>query len=222
MVDGSIEVQDEGSQVLGLLVGARRGELVVDFCAGAGGKSLQMGAAMRNSGRVHAFDVSAGRLSELSLRAKRAGLSNVYPMAIADERDPRLQRLAGKADRVLVDAPCSGLGTLRRAPDLKWRVTAGDIAPRVAQQQSILAAAAQLVKPGGVLVYATCSVLSEENEAVVADFLAANAAFALEPALPLLARQGVDLPGDARDTLHLDPLHHATDGFFAARMLRQG
>ena len=222
MVDGSIEVQDEGSQVLGLLVGARRGELVVDFCAGAGGKSLQMGAAMRNSGRVHAFDVSAGRLSELSLRAKRAGLSNVYPMAIADERDPRLQRLAGKADRVLVDAPCSGLGTLRRATDLKWRVTAGDIAPRVAQQQSILAAAAQLVKPGGVLVYATCSVLSEENEAVVADFLAANAAFALEPALPLLARQGVDLPGDARDTLHLDPLHHATDGFFAARMLRQG
>ena len=221
MADGSLEVQDEGSQLLGMLVGARRGELVVDFCAGAGGKSLQLGATMRNAGRVHAFDVSAGRLSELALRAKRGGLSNIFPMAIADEHDPRLQRLAGKADRVLVDAPCSGLGTVRRAPDLKWRYRAEDIAPRVAAQQSILAAAAALVKPGGVLVYATCSVLAAENEAVVADFLATHPSFSLDPALPLLARQGAALPPDARDTLHLDPLHHATDGFFAARMVRQ-
>ncbi len=220
MNDGTLEVQDEGSQLLGFLLAPRRGELVVDFCAGAGGKALQMGAMMRNSGRIHAFDVSAGRLSELSLRARRAGLSNVYPMAIRDEHDARLGRLAGKADRVLVDAPCSGLGTLRRAPDLKWRQGPEEVTARATAQRSILAAAATLVKPGGLLVYATCSPLAEENEAVVDAFLAEHGDFHIEPAAPVLAKQGIDLPADARAALHLDPLHHDTDGFFGVRLAR--
>ncbi|MBT0963539.1 RsmB/NOP family class I SAM-dependent RNA methyltransferase [Denitromonas iodatirespirans] len=220
MVDGSIEVQDEGSQLLGHLLGARRGEQIVDFCAGAGGKSLQIGALMRNSGRVHAFDVSAGRLSELAQRAKRAGLANVQPMAIRDELDARLSRLAGKVDRVLVDAPCSGLGTLRRNPDLKWRQGPEQLADKAALQASILMAAARLVKPGGVLVYATCSPMAEENEAVVEAFVAEHPAFAVEPALPALAKQGIDLPQSDSPYLRLDPFHHDTDGFFAARLVR--
>lgn len=220
MADGSIEVQDEGSQLLGQLLGARRGEQIVDFCAGAGGKSLQIGALMRNSGRVHAFDVSAGRLSELAQRAKRAGLANVQPMAIRDEHDARLARLAGKVDRVLVDAPCSGLGTLRRNPDLKWRQGPEQLADKAALQASILASAARLVKPGGVLVYATCSPMAEENEAVVEAFVADHPEFAVEAALPALAKQGIELPPSEGPYLRLDPFHHDTDGFFAARLVR--
>ena len=121
--DGWIEVQDEGSQLLALLTGAKRGEMVVDFCAGAGGKTLALGAQMRNTGRLYAFDVSGHRLAALKPRLARSGLSNVHPVQIAHERDDRIKRLAGKVDRVLVDAPCTGLGTLRRNPDLKWRQT---------------------------------------------------------------------------------------------------
>lgn len=220
MADGSIEIQDEGSQLLALLLAPRRGEQIVDFCAGAGGKALQMAAMMRNSGRVHAFDVSSGRLSELALRARRAGASNIAPMALQGENDPRLQRLAGKADRVLVDAPCSGLGTLRRSPDRKWRQSRDDVADHAAAQTAILAAAAQLVRPGGVLVYATCSMLAMENTDVVEAFLAAQPGFDLEAAAPVLTRHGVNLPGDGRATLHLNPLDHGTDAFFAARMVR--
>ena len=178
-----------------------------------------MAAMMRNSGRLHAFDVSTGRLSELALRARRAGVGNIAPMALQGENDSRLQRLAGKADRVLVDAPCSGLGTVRRSPDLKWRQSRDDIAAHGAAQSAILAAAAQLVRPGGVLVYATCSVLAAENEAVVDAFLAAQPGFALEAAAPVFAKYGVALPDDGRATLHLNPLDHGTDGFFAARMV---
>ncbi|KAA3652674.1 MAG: RsmB/NOP family class I SAM-dependent RNA methyltransferase [Proteobacteria bacterium] len=220
MVDGSIEVQDEGSQLLGHLLGARRGEQIVDFCAGAGGKSLQMGAQMRNTGRVHAFDVSAGRLSELAQRAKRAGLANIQPMALRDEQDPRLARLAGKVDRVLVDAPCSGLGTLRRNPDLKWRQGPEQLAEKAVLQGAILTAASRLVKPGGVLVYATCSMMAEENDAVVDAFVAEHPEFSLEPAVPALAKQGIALPDSGAPSLRLDPLHHDTDGFFAARLVR--
>src|SRR5690606_13254845 len=120
---GAIEVQDEGSQLLVQLVGARRGEMVVDFCAGAGGKTLGLGAAMRNTGRLYAFDVSDKRLAKLKPRLARSGLSNVHPALIAHENDAKVKRLAGKVDRVLIDAPCSGLGTLRRNPDIKWRQT---------------------------------------------------------------------------------------------------
>jgi 16S rRNA (cytosine967-C5)-methyltransferase len=169
-VKGRIEVQDEGSQLLALLLDAKRGEMVVDFCAGAGGKTLAIGAQMRNTGRLYAFDVSAHRLEALKPRLARSGLSNVHPAALAHERDERVKRLAGKIDRVLVDAPCSGLGTLRRNPDLKWRQDQNAVAELTEKQLSILTSAARMVKSGGRLVYATCSVLPEENERIAEAF----------------------------------------------------
>jgi len=213
--DGAIEVQDEGSQLLTLLVGARRGEMVVDFCAGAGGKTLALGAAMRNTGRLYAFDVSEKRLAKLKPRLARSGLSNVHPVLIAHENDAKVKRLAAKIDRVLVDAPCSGLGTLRRNPDLKWRQTPESVAEMNLKQHAILAGAARLVKPGGRLVYATCSLLDEENEAVAERFLAEHGDFRLVPAEDVLGEQKIALDG-MRDYLRLSPLKHGTDGFFAA------
>ena len=218
-LDGAIEVQDEGSQLLGLLVEPRRGEMVVDFCAGAGGKTLQMGAAMGSSGRLYAFDVSDKRLAQLGPRLKRSGLSNVFPQRIANENDPKVKRLRGKIDRVLVDAPCTGLGTLRRNPDLKMRQVEEGLPELNAKQRAILAAAASLVKPGGRLVYGTCSLLAEENEDIVNEFLAAHADFRLVPAKPIYDRLGITLPG-AGDFLRLYPHVHETDGFFAAVMER--
>ncbi len=213
-LEGVIEVQDEGSQLLALLTGARRGEMVCDFCAGAGGKTLALGAMMKNSGRLYAFDVAEKRLANLKPRLARSQLSNVQPQLIANENDTKVKRLAGKFDRVLVDAPCSGLGTLRRSPDLKWRQTPESVLGLVAQQTAILASAARLAKVGCRLVYATCSLLPEENEAVVEDFLAGHPGFALKPAGAVLAEQGVAL--EMGDYLRLDPLRHGTDGFFAA------
>ena len=218
-IDGSFEVQDEGSQLLGFLVQPKRGEFVVDFCAGAGGKTLHLGAMMRSSGRLYALDVAEKRLARLRPRLARAGLSNVHPMLIAHERDARLKRLAGKADRVLVDAPCSGLGTLRRNPDLKWRQTPAAIEEMAARQQAILAAAAKLLRPGGRLVYATCSLLDEENDAVVNAFLAAHPDFVSVSAGELLAQQGIHAPGIG-ERLRLSTLLHNTDGFFAAVFTR--
>jgi len=218
-LDGAVEVQDEGSQLLGMLVEPRRGEMVVDFCAGAGGKTLQLGAAMASTGRLYAFDVSDKRLDQLAPRLKRSGLSNVFPQRIANENDAKVKRLRGKIDRVLVDAPCTGLGTLRRNPDLKFRQTAEGLAELTAKQRSILAAAATLLKPGGRLVYGTCSLLPEENEAIVEAFLAAHPDFRLVPASEVLARQGVKVPG-AGQYLRLYPHVHDTDGFFAAVMER--
>ncbi len=217
-LDGSFEVQDEGSQLLGLLVQPRRGELVVDFCAGAGGKTLQLGAMMRSTGRLYAFDVADKRLAKLKPRMARAGLSNVHPVLIAHEKDAKLKRMAGKADRVLVDAPCSGLGTLRRNPDLKWRQSPAAVEEMVAKQGAILDAAARLVRPGGRLVYATCSLLAEENDGVVDAFLAAHPEFH-----PLSAQESLDKQGVALETgerLHLLPHVHDTDGFFAAVLER--
>ncbi len=220
-VNGEVEVQDEGSQLLALLLDAKRGEMVVDFCAGAGGKTLAIGAAMRNSGRLYAFDTSAHRLDALKPRLARSGLSNVHPVAIAHERDERIKRLAGKIDRVLVDAPCSGLGTLRRSPDLKWRQTLQTVAAQAQLQQAILNSAARLLKPGGRLVYATCSLLKEENEAVAEAFGAAHPEFETVPVHELLADAQVPsaerlCAGSAQQWLRLWPHRHATDGFFAA------
>ena len=215
---GHFEVQDEGSQLLGALLEARRGEMVVDFCAGAGGKTLLIGAQMRNTGRLYAFDVSDKRLSNLKPRLARSGLSNVHPVRIEHERDAKVKRLAGKMDRVLVDAPCSGLGTLRRNPDLKWRQDETAVAELNAKQTAILAAAATLVRPGGRLVYATCSLLTAENEAVVQDFLAKHPDFCLRPASEILAKQGITLDGEM---LRLLPHLHDTDAFFAAVLERQ-
>lgn len=216
-LDGSFEVQDEGSQLLGLLVAPKRGELVVDFCAGAGGKTLLLGALMKNTGRLYALDVSDKRLAKLKPRLARSGLSNVHPLRIEHERDAKIKRLSGKADRVLVDAPCSGLGTLRRNPDLKWRQDPQAIAELTAKQAAILNAAASLVRPGGRLVYATCSLLDQENDGIVDHFLATHADFTTRGADALLAKQGIDLPG-AR--LRLLPHRHGSDGFFAAVLER--
>jgi 16S rRNA (cytosine967-C5)-methyltransferase len=228
-IRGAIEVQDEGSQLLALLLDAHRGEMVVDFCAGAGGKTLAIGATMRNTGRLYAFDTSAHRLDALKPRLARSGLSNVHPAAIAHERDERIKRLAGKIDRVLVDAPCSGLGTLRRNPDLKWRQSPQSVHELSVLQGAILASAARLVKPGGRLVYATCSILPDENEAVAGAFSAAHAGFQ-----PLLVRELLDNlkvpnagalcsgPESGDEYLRLWPHSHATDGFFAAVWTRAG
>jgi len=216
---GDIEVQDEGSQLLALLTGAKRGEMVADFCAGAGGKTLALGAMMRNTGRLYAFDVSGHRLAALKPRLARSGLSNVYPVQIAHERDDRIKRLAGKIDRVLVDAPCSGLGTLRRNPDMKWRQSPESVQELSVKQAAILASAARLVKPGGRLVYATCSLLQAENESIAQAFGAEHAAsFRVLPAAEALRRAQV---ADAEtlvsgDFMRLWPHRHGTDGFFAA------
>jgi 16S rRNA (cytosine967-C5)-methyltransferase len=212
--DGKIEVQDEGSQLLAQLVAPRRGEMIADFCAGAGGKSLAIGALMRNTGRIYAFDVSEKRLQNLGIRLKRSGLSNLHSQLITSEQDPKLKRLNGKFDRVLVDAPCSGLGTLRRNPDLKWRQTPQDIVELTTKQKNILTRAAKLVKAGGRLIYATCSLLQEENEQIAEAFLAANADYKLVPANEILAQQQIAL--DSGNYLKLLPHLHQTDGFFAA------
>ena len=217
-VDGAIEVQDEGSQLLCYLLGPKRSEMVVDFCAGAGGKTLGLGMLMRSTGRLYAFDISTSRLTKLKPRLARSGLSNVHPQHIDSERDPRIGRLVGKIDRVLIDAPCSGMGTLRRNPDLKWRQTAAGIDELAAKQTRILESAARLLKPGGQLVYATCSILAEENEAIVEDFLSRHAEFKLVPAIEVLARREISLPADpgASPYLRLAPHSHQTDGCFAA------
>ena len=220
---GAFEVQDEGSQLLAMLLDAKRGEMVVDFCAGAGGKTLAIGAGMRSTGRLYAFDTSAHRLEALKPRLARSGLSNVHPAAIAHERDDRVKRLAGKIDRVLVDAPCSGLGTLRRNPDLKWRQSPGSVQETTVRQAAILQSAARLLKSGGRLVYATCSFLPEENEAIAQAFSAGHTEFVPVDAGGILS--GLKVEGasslcsggqSGQAYLRLWPHRHATDGFFAA------
>jgi 16S rRNA (cytosine967-C5)-methyltransferase len=234
---GAIEVQDEGSQLLALLVDAHRGEMVVDFCAGAGGKTLALGAAMRSTGRLYAFDVSGHRLDALKPRMARSGLSNVHPAAIAHERDDRVKRLAGKIDRVLVDAPCSGLGTLRRNPDLKWRQKPQAVQELTEKQQAILQSASRMVKSGGRLVYATCSMLPEENELIAQAFSEANPDFApLNVAQELERLKVPDAASLCSPALSVDestdeqsggtflrlwPHRHATDGFFAAAWVKK-
>jgi 16S rRNA (cytosine967-C5)-methyltransferase len=217
--DGSIEVQDEGSQLLGFLAAPKRREMVADFCAGAGGKTLLLGALMRSEGRLYAFDVSTARIRRLHVRLARSGLSNVQPEALAHENDTRLKRLAGKLDRVLVDAPCTGLGTLRRNPDLKWRQHPQDLAVLRQKQASILESASRLLKPGGRLVYATCSILPAENDDIVDDFLRRHAQFEPLDAEAVLAQQSISVATGSR--LRLWPHRHGTDGFFAAVMQRR-
>ena len=217
--EGRLEVQDEGSQLLALLLDAKRGEMVVDFCAGAGGKTLMLGAMMASTGRLYAFDVSEKRLANLKPRLARSGLSNVHPQLIQGENDSKIKRLAGKVDRVLVDAPCSGLGTLRRNPDLKFRQSPESVAQLNATQASILTHAARLLKNGGRLVYATCSILPSENDAIIDAFLAAHPDFVELPANVLLAEQRVEL--DTGTRLRLNPRDHGCDGFFAAVLERR-
>ncbi len=207
--DGWFEVQDVGSQRLCRFAAPRRGQVVVDFCAGAGGKTLALAALMRSTGQIYACDVSPRRLARMRPRLARSGASNVQPLGIDTERDRRLDRLAGRADLVLVDAPCSGTGTLRRNPDLKWRIGPDDVGRLASQQYDILLAAARLVKPGGALVYATCSLLEEENAAVAARFeAAAGAGWSRDEA----AGEG--------GVMRLWPHRDDSDGFFAVRWRR--
>ncbi|MNU25903.1 Ribosomal RNA small subunit methyltransferase B [compost metagenome] len=213
--NGSIEVQDEGSQLLALLVAPRRGEMIIDFCAGAGGKTLLLGALMRSTGRLYAFDVSAARLARAKPRFARSGLSNVVPVVIDSENDARVKRLAGKAQRVLVDAPCSGIGTLRRNPDLKWRQHPEALAELGKLQERILNSAARCVAPGGRLVYATCSLLAEENEVQAERFLASHPDFERVDAAEILGSRCETLKLEG-PYVQLRPDVHGTDGFFAA------
>jgi 16S rRNA (cytosine967-C5)-methyltransferase len=217
---GDIEVQDEGSQLLAWLVGAKRSEVIADFCAGAGGKTLAMGAMMRGQGRVYAMDTSAHRLEALRPRMLRSGLQEIYSLAIADEKDARLKPLHHKMNRVLVDAPCSGLGTVRRSPEIKWRTQPQDIEQLSIQQASILESAAKLVRDGGRLVYATCSLLKAESERVAEAFGATHKDFVALPMSDLLKplvkddlhRASMISEGGLRLWPHL----HGTDGFYAA------
>lgn len=217
--NGEIEVQDEGSQVLVSLVGVKRGEMVIDYCAGAGGKTLLLGALMRSTGRLYAFDISAARLARAKPRFARSGLSNIVPVVINADNDQRVKRLRGKAHRVLIDAPCSGLGTLRRNPDLKWRQHPESLLELQAVQASILKQAARCVAPGGRLVYATCSVLPEENEQQVVAFLAENPEFKLLDASEIVRDRCKNLLLEG-PYLVLRPDRHGTDGFFAAALER--
>jgi len=218
--EGLVEVQDEGSQLLPYLLAPRRGEMVADFCAGAGGKTLALSMLMRGSGRIYAIDVSAKRLAALAPRAARAGVSNIHPLVVSSETDPRIRRIARKIDRVLVDAPCSGFGTLRRNPDLKWRYGPERIEALANQQIKILEGAAVLVKPGGRLLYATCSVLNAENEEIANRFAATHPEFRIVSCNELLADQRIPLACGER--LRLWPHEHGTDAFFAAAFERQG
>ncbi|MGA0999823.1 MAG: RsmB/NOP family class I SAM-dependent RNA methyltransferase, partial [Methylophilaceae bacterium] len=172
--DGLIEVQDEGSQLLSYLVDANRNHMVADFCAGAGGKTLGIAALMSGSGRLYAFDVSDKRLMNLKKRFKRSGLSNVVSHLIKNENDIRIKRLKGKFDRVLVDSPCSGLGTIRRNPDLKWKHDLSTLTELQEKQFNILQSASRLCKLNGRVIYATCSFMPQENEDIVNRFLLDN------------------------------------------------
>ncbi|WP_234051181.1 MULTISPECIES: RsmB/NOP family class I SAM-dependent RNA methyltransferase [unclassified Xanthobacter] len=215
---GEVEIQDEGSQLVAMLVDARPGERVVDFCAGAGGKTLAIAAQMANKGHVIACDVLEGRLKRAAERFRRAGLHNIETRPLASETDRWVKRHKGMFDRVLVDAPCSGTGTWRRNPDARWRELGAGLENLLPLQARILASAARLVKPGGRLVYATCSMLPEENEAQVAAFLAAFPAFHVVP----LCEAAPQLTCSAHpDYLSLTPARHDTDGFFAAVMQRE-
>lgn len=217
--DGLVEVQDEGSQLAALLVGAKPGEQVVDFCAGAGGKALALAGQMKRKGQVYACDADARRLERLKPRAKRAEAHNIQPHVLSED-DPWLAEQAGKCHRVIVDAPCSGTGTWRRNPEARWRYKPEDIAALAETQGALLADAAELVKAGGRLVYVVCSLLPEEGEDVVAAFLAAHPEFRLFPA----SRAWAEAPGGAYPGedpyLVLTPKRHGTDGFFVALMTR--
>ncbi|MBF0168812.1 MAG: RsmB/NOP family class I SAM-dependent RNA methyltransferase [Alphaproteobacteria bacterium] len=206
--DGLVEVQDEGSQLVAQLVDAQPGMVVCDFCAGAGGKTLALASMMNNKGRLVACDVSEGRLLRSADRLKRAGVHNVTRHVLDAQGAKWLKRQAGSFDRVLVDAPCTGTGTWRRNPDAKWKLTPEDLSELTVKQAEILERASRLVKPGGRLVYVTCSLLAEENDMQIEAFLEKMPGFRLEPIEP------------GQDYLRLSPLGHGTDGFFAARLLR--
>jgi len=208
--DGAFEVQDEGSQLLAELALASSPRLVVDYCAGAGGKTLAIAAALGNRGRIVATDIDARKLEELRRRARRARVSNTRAIAVDDRQ---LDALTGKADVVFIDAPCSGIGALRRNPEARWRLRNEDIAGFAAQQLAIVTAAKRLMAPHGRLIYATCSVLAAENDAVAAAILASQPDLATVPLADVLGPQRAEQLG-TRDAMVLTPHRHGTDGFY--------
>jgi 16S rRNA (cytosine967-C5)-methyltransferase len=217
---GQVEVQDEGSQIVAMLVDAKPGMKVADYCAGAGGKTLALAAAMGNEGRIVACDTSEGRLDRARVRLRRAGVHNVETHLLSTG-DKWTKRQAGAFDRVLVDAPCSGSGTWRRNPDARWRYGPDDLDALIEDQRQILDRAAKLVKSGGRLVYATCALLREENEDQVASFLERNPGFVQIPVPDLWAGTvGGEAPSQ-EPSLRLTPAAHGTDGFFVAVLERR-
>lgn len=219
---GWFEMQDAGSQVIGALLPVASGQKVVDFCAGAGGKTLQLAVSMQNKGSLIACDVSEARLNRMRPRLARAGVDNVRIMPLVSEADARLKKLRGSQDAVLVDAPCSGSGTWRRSPDMKWRDM--ELTVLNATQLSVLTSAAKLVREGGYLVYATCSLMQCENEAVVDAFLAQHPDYVRLPAQARLVEAGYVLPDSAFTELgavQLRPDLHGMDGFYAVLLQRQ-
>ena len=219
---GWYEVQDEGSQVAALMAAAGPRQQVLDICAGAGGKTLAFAAAMRNTGQIYAYDDDAVRLRPIFERLKRAGARNAQVLQPGDAA--AVTALGPRFDLAFVDAPCTGSGAWRRRPDAKWRLKPANLAQRQDEQRTILDAAAPMVKPGGRLVYATCSVLPEENGDQVAWFLANYAGFATLPWREAWAEGvGGDPPASADgsdETLLLTPARHGTDGFFIAVLRR--
>jgi 16S rRNA (cytosine967-C5)-methyltransferase len=215
--NGLIEIQDEGSQLVAALVDARPGMQVADYCAGAGGKTLAIAAGMNNKGRVVALDVRESRLDRSAQRLRRAGAHNVERRTLSPDNRKWLKRQAGNFDRVLVDVPCTGTGTWRRNPDGRWTLRPEDLAELVPKQADILDAAARLVKPGGALVYATCSVLTDENERQIEAFVGRHPDFEVTPVQDVLPAEGIA----HGPYLRLSPLRHGTDGFFAARLVRR-
>lgn len=215
--DGKYEMQDEGSQIVSLLVKAKPGQKVIDFCAGAGGKTLAIAATMKNKGRILAFDTAAHRLEQMPKRLARAGVSNVQSHVLRDERDPFLKRHVGTADWVVVDAPCSGSGTWRRNPDLKWRFSLDDLQELKSVQARILDSAARLVKPGGTMVYITCSIFQDENHLQVKQFLGNNPSFRVE-APDKVWNKHLHTTDGVGPCLTLSPHQDGTDGFFAVAL----
>jgi len=214
---GLVEIQDEGSQLVAALVGAAPEMRVVDWCAGAGGKTLALAMLMGNRGHLMACDVSAPRLDGAVRRLRRAGVHNAERHLVGPG-DKWAKRRAGAFDRVLVDAPCTGTGTWRRNPDARLRLRPLDLEELVPKQASIMDDAARLVRPGGRLIYATCSLLLEENEAQVGSFLTRTPGFAV---VPLQAAWNLPVPTPGPGPyLSLTPLRHGTDGFFAAVLER--
>ncbi|RMB08523.1 RsmB/NOP family class I SAM-dependent RNA methyltransferase [Eilatimonas milleporae] len=227
---GEIEIQDEAAQVATYLVDAAQSQQVVDLCAGAGGKALLLSALMRNRGQIYAGDVSAIRLDALRLRSKRAGCRNVQIMELPEsgkERDRKLMDLYGKCDRVILDVPCSGSGTWRRNPELRWRLNDERLRKMVEGQRRLLAEGAGLVRRGGRLIYMTCSVMPQENEDVVDAFLALNAAgrwrrIDFRNIWTKAGLRGAPPPSQAANNLDLQliPHHHGTDGFYVCVLER--
>lgn len=220
---GLFEIQDEGSQLAALLCAAKSGEQVVDLCAGAGGKTLALAAMMANGGQIFATDSDKRRLAPIHDRLSRAGVRNVQVRTPRGSEDP-LADLAGRADCVVVDAPCTGAGTWRRNPDAKWRLRPGSLSVRQGEQKEVLDRAARLVRPGGRILYVTCSILPAENDDAVAGFLSRHPEFTTTPVSALLAGEGCGaLAGKARTTAHglqMTPLFTGTDGFYVAALTR--